>query len=88
MDAFLQLELSVARLRRGFGAGWRGSLGGGYPRAAPFSRAEGSYKTPGSQAQDLTRPGTEARRLFASSVEHREVVLLFLAFFQDLDKLQ
>ena len=33
------------------------------PRAAPFSRAEGSYNDPGTQARDPTRPWPEAQRI-------------------------
>ena len=40
-DALLQLELSAAPLRRGLGAGPGAA---DPPRAAPFSRAEESYK--------------------------------------------
>ena len=54
-------DAASARLRRDFGAG---VCAVEPPRAAPFSRAEGSYKDPGTQTRDPTRPGPEARRIF------------------------
>ena len=42
------------------------------PRAAPLSRAEGSYnvlRIAGSQERDLTRHGPEARRIFTMDLD-------------------
>ena len=68
-------DVASTRLRRDFGAG---VCAAEPPRAAPFSRAEGSYNDPKERKHEIQHaPGPEARRIYCVLVV--ACYLLFVA---------